>query len=147
MEDYLDRYSYPDTKENLSTAKPFDPTTTTREEPYWWCEGGYSGNEIEKDKSAAVAAGELACIQAYVNMAGYVMKAGALTGGSQYHPHSHHGMGVGSHPHPHSHPHLGAPHPGLGSPFALATHGHPHGHPLDHGLGAFPQGKFSRILY
>ncbi|XP_015603300.1 homeobox protein OTX1 B isoform X2 [Cephus cinctus] len=106
--------------------------------------GGAVIREEEGDKGAAVA-GELACLAGY--MAGYLKAAEATcgpTGGPQYHPHGHPAMGVGSHPHPHSHPHPGGPHPGLPSPFALATHGHPHSHPLDHGLAAFPQGMNQR---
>ncbi|XP_015111769.1 homeobox protein OTX1 B [Diachasma alloeum] len=124
-------------------TKKTELSTGSRDEQYWWCEN-YVGNDCQRDKGAAVA-GELACLATY--MAGYLKAAGATcapTGSTQYHPHGHPAMGVGTHPHPHSHGHPGGPHPGLPSPFALATHGHPHGHPLDHGLGAFPQGVAQR---
>lgn len=121
------------------------PTNNNGDDQYWWYEG-YSGNENQREKGAAVA-GELACLAGY--MAGYLKAAGAAcapTGSPQYHPHGHPGMPVGPHPHPgQSHPHASA-HPGLPSPFALA-HPHPHGHPLDHGLGAFQQGKCFIFLF
>ncbi|XP_066587853.1 homeobox protein OTX2-B-like isoform X2 [Prorops nasuta] len=76
-------------------------------------------------------------------MASYLKTAGAAvapTTNPQYHSHGHLGMGM-AHPHPHSHTHSlpTAPHSGLPSPFALATHGNPHHHALDHGLSPFPQ--------
>ncbi|XP_051158438.1 homeobox protein OTX2-like [Leptopilina boulardi] len=79
-------------------------------------------------------------------MAGFLKTTvtGVPTGTAQYHLHGHPAMGMGTHPHPHTHAHPGGPHPGLPSPFSLATHGHPHGHPLDHSLSAFPQGMNQR---
>lgn len=107
----------------------------------WWGESG--NNEREIERGSAGASGELAArLQGYA-MAGFLKTTvtGVPTGSAQYHLHGHPAMGMGTHPHPHTHGHPGGPHPGLPSPFSLATHGHPHGHPLDHSLSAFPQGE------
>lgn len=111
----------------------------------WWGESGEIDRERDNiNRGTAGASGELAArLQGYA-MAEFLKTTvtGVPTGSAQYHLHGHPAMGMGTHPHPHSHVHPGGPHPGLPSPFSLATHGHPHGHPLEHSLSAFPQGKF-----